>query len=42
MALCVVLFKLKPLNEDGNLQVFMYCMHAKRSLRTPQNTLQSM
>ena len=35
MALCVVLFKLKPLNEDGNLQVFMYCMHAKRSLRTP-------
>ena len=26
----VVLFDLKPLNEDGNLQVCMYCMHARK------------
>ena len=30
----------KPLNKDGNWQVCTYCM--KRSLRSPQNTLQSM
>ena len=29
----VVLFDLKPLNEDGNWQVYMYCM--KRSLLNP-------
>ena len=39
----VVLFDLKPLIEDGNLQVYIciVCMHEK-SLRSPQNTLQSM
>ena len=39
----VVLFDLKPLIKDGNLQVYMYCVHTqKKSLRSPQNTLQSM
>ena len=35
----VVLFDLKPLIEDGNLQV---CACTKKSLRSPQNTLKSM
>ena len=26
----VVLFDLKPLNKDGNVQVGMYCMHAQK------------
>ena len=26
----IVLFNLKPLNEDGNLQVHMYCVHARK------------
>ena len=29
-ALYIVLFDLKPLNEDGNLQVYMYCVHARK------------
>ena len=35
----IVFFHLKLLIEDSNLQVYM-C--AKKSLRSPQNTLQSM
>ena len=27
----VALFDLKPLIEDGNLQVYMYCVHARKS-----------
>jgi len=40
----VVLFDLKSLNKDGNWQACMFVLYAcaKRSLRSPQNTLQSM
>ena len=38
----VVLFDLKPLIEDGNLQVYMHCACTERACRSPQNTLQSM
>ena len=41
-ALYVVLFDLKPLIGDVNLKVYMYCACTKKSLRSPQNTLQSM
>ena len=35
----VVLFDLKPLIEDGNLQVYMYCVHArKRASGAPEHT----
>ena len=36
----VVLFDLKPLIEDGNLQVYMYtvCMHEKEPQETPEHT----
>ena len=36
----VVLFNLKPLIEDGNLQVCMYtvCMHEKEPQETPEHT----
>ena len=39
----IVLFILKPLIEDGNLQAYIctVCMHEK-NLKSPQNTLQSM
>ena len=34
-----VLFDLKPLIEDGNLQVYMYCVHArKRASGAPEHT----
>ena len=29
-ALYVILFYLKPLIEDANLQVYMYCVHARK------------
>ena len=43
-ALYVVLFDLKPLIEDGNLHagIYVLCASTKKSLRSPQNTLQSM
>ena len=34
----VVLFDLKPLNEDGNLQVCMYCMHARKGASEASRT----
>ena len=36
----VVLFDLKPLTEDGNLQVYMYCLHAhkKKTQEPPEHT----
>ena len=36
-ALYIILFNLKPLIEDGNLQVYMYCVHAwKRTSGAPR------
>ena len=32
----VVFFDLKPLLENGNLQVYMYCVHARK--RAPEHT----
>ena len=37
----VVLFDLKPLIEDGSLLVYMYCVHAQKSLRSSKDTLHS-
>ena len=35
----VVLFDLKPLNKDGNWQVGMYCMHARKGTsKAPEHT----
>ena len=35
----IVLFDLKPLIEDGNLQLYMYCVHAqKRASEPPEHT----
>ena len=37
----VALFDLKPLIEDGNLQVYMYCVHARKELQEPsEDTLE--
>ena len=38
----VILFDLKPLIEDGNLQVYIctVCMHEKESQEPPEHTLQ--
>ena len=40
----IILFGLKPLNEDNNWQACMFVLYAcaKRSLRSFHNTLQSM
>ena len=34
----VALFDLKPLIEEGNLQVYMYCVHAQ--MEPPEHTLE--
>ena len=37
----VALFDLKLLIEDGNLQVYMYCVHARKELQEPsEHTLE--